>query len=287
MGILQKTSSDELEHDEIAAALLDEAGVLDSLPTPENALLTFLGLTQLSFNFGEEPEWTQLSPEIPKKLRAALSVNDRVVVTHSELGPKRNRWSVFHEIAHFVLPEHLEKIFLDDDRTLNIWTRSRLEREANSLAAELLFQGNRFTEESLDLPLSCRTVFDLAPRFDASYESAIRRYVERHVLPCAAIVYDRVRSLPGEDIADQRYRVHYTVASAPFKKKFFSAVTTDSDFARGSEIFQVHGSENIGNVIETPLTVQKHGGGEWVFDSELFTNSYKIFQLVIGPPKAE
>ena len=63
------------------------------------------------------------APEIPKHLRAALSVRDRVVVTLSGLAAKQNRWSVFHEIAHFVLPEHLEKIFLDTDRTLSLWTK--------------------------------------------------------------------------------------------------------------------------------------------------------------------
>jgi len=275
-----KISSGDLGHDEIAGALLEEAGVLDSVPTSESGLLQFLGLQQLSFNFGEEPDWVQLSPEIPTNLRAALSVNDRVVVTHSELGPKRNRWSVFHEIAHFVLPEHLERIFLDNDRTLSIWTRNRLEREANSLAAELVFQGNRFTEESLDLPLSCQTVLDLAPRFDASYESAMRRYVERHVLPCAVVVYERVAALPGEDIEDEKYRIHYTVASTPFKRKYFAGVKTDSELTRGSDIFQVHGTANIGNIVQTEMSVQRQDGGLWVFNSELFTNSYKIFQFV-------
>jgi Zn-dependent peptidase ImmA (M78 family) len=280
-----KSRSGDLAHDEIAEALLEEAGALSGVPTRELDLLDYLGLKQLSFNFGEEPTFIQLAPEIPKQLRAALSVNDRLVVTHSELGPKRNRWSVFHEIAHFVLPEHLEKIFLDDDRSLSIWTRIRLEREANSLAAELVFQGSRFTEESFDLPLSCQTVLDLAPRFEASYESATRRYVERHVLPCAVIVYERVPALSGEEIEDEKYRIHYTVTSRPFKRKYFAAVETDSELTRGSDIFKVHGSANIGNVIRSELKVEKHHGGAWVFDSELFTNSYKIFQFIFGEAK--
>jgi len=119
-----KTSSGDLAHDEIAEALLEEAGAFTTLPTRESELLDYLGLKQRSFNFGAEPDFVQLAPDIPNKLRAALSVNDRLVVTHSALGPKRNRWSVFHEIAHFVLPEHLEKIFLDDDKTLSVWTHN-------------------------------------------------------------------------------------------------------------------------------------------------------------------
>jgi hypothetical protein len=280
-----KTSSGDLAHDEIAEALLEEAGAFSTLPTRESELLDYLGLKQMSFDFGAEPDFVQLAPDIPNKLRAALSVNDRLVVTHSALGPKRNRWSVFHEIAHFVLPEHLEKIFLDDDKTLSVWTHNRLEREANSLAAELVFQGNRFTEESLDLPFSCQTILDLAPRYDASYESAIRRYVERHVLPCAVIVHERVPALPGEDIEDEKYRIHYTIASRPFKRKYFAGVEADAELTRGSDIFKVHGSANIGNIVRSELKVEKHDGSLWTFDSELFTNSYKIFQLVIGDAK--
>lgn len=278
-----KISGDSLDHVEIAETLLEEAGVLDLLPTDELRVLDYLGLRQLSFDFGDEPAFAKTDPRIRAHLRAALSVNDRVVATHSELGQKQRRWSVFHEIAHFVLPEHIEKIFLlDTDQTLSPWTKVRLEREANGLAAELMFQGNRFTERSLDLPLSCRTVIELAPQFDASYESAMRRYVERHILPCAVIVYDKVPGTFGED-EDAKYRIQYTVTSTPFKRKYFAGVKTTTDLTRGSDIFQVHGSWNIGNIVETELIVERNEEPPWRFQSEIFTNGYKIFQFIIRP----
>jgi Zn-dependent peptidase ImmA (M78 family) len=280
-----KTSGESLSHEEIAETLLEEAGALVSLPTDETKVLDYLKLRQLSFDFGGEPDFIQNAPLIPAHLRAALSVNDRVVVTHSELGPKRHRWSVFHEVAHFILPEHLDKIFLDTDKTLSLWTKSRLEREANSLAAELMFQGNRFTEESWDLPLSCRTVLDLAQQYDASYESAMRRYVERHVLPCAVIVYDKLPSSLGEDPEDAKYRIHYTVTSAPFRREYFAGVTTTTELTRGADIFQVHGSWNIGNIVDTELEVERNEEPPWRFQTELFTNAYKIFQFIVRPTR--
>jgi len=275
----------DLSHDEIAEALLSEAGALNVLPTSESNLLDYLKLKQMSFDFGGEPDFIQVAPDISGKLRAALSVNHRVVATHSKLGAKRSRWGVFHEIGHFVLPEHIEKLFLDDDKTLSVWTHSRLEREANSLAAELVFQGDRFTEESLDYSLSCRTPLDLAPKYDASFESAVRRYVERHPLQCAAIVYEKCPTLAEEDPQDERYRIHYTVTSEAFRRQYFSGVESDSEFSSGSDIFQVHGVSQIGNIVRTELHVEKHRGSQWVFDSELFTNGYKVFQFVIGPEK--
>ena len=136
-----KAIADSFSHEEIAGTLLNEAGALRSLPTDETTLLDFLGLKQMSFDFGDEPDFVQNAPDIPRHLRAALSVSERMVVTHAKLGAKRSRWSVFHEIAHFILPEHLDKLFLDTDKTLSVWTKTRLEREANSVAAELMFQG--------------------------------------------------------------------------------------------------------------------------------------------------
>lgn len=43
-------------------------------------MLDFLGLRQLSFDFGDEPDFVHDAPKISEHLRAALSVNDRVVV---------------------------------------------------------------------------------------------------------------------------------------------------------------------------------------------------------------
>lgn len=278
-----KATSDTLSHEEIAETLLAEAGVFGSLPTDEGKILEFLRLKQMSFDFGQEPDFVQMAPNIPQHLRAALSVNDRIVVTHSQLGAKRSRWSVFHEVAHFILPEHLDKLFLDTDQSLSLWTKKRLEREANSVAAEMLFQGEVFSEEAHDMALSCRTVLDLAPKYDASYESAMRRYVERHILPCAVIVYEKLPDVLGDDPGDDKYRIHYTVTSDPFRKKFFSGVQSTEDFSRGSDIFRVHGSWNIGNIVEAELEVERANEKPWRFQTELFTNSYKIFQFIHRP----
>ena len=111
----------------------------------------------------------------------------------------------------------------------------------------------------------------------------MRRYVERHVLPCAVIVYEKVPGSLGEDLEEAKYRVHYSVTSAPFRRQYFGGVTTATEFTSGSDIFQVHGSWNIGNVVQTELVVERNGDKPWRFQSELFTNGYKIFQFIVRP----
>jgi hypothetical protein len=112
-----------------------------------------------------------------------------------------------------------------------------MERQANEIAAELVFQGNRFTEEALDSPTSVTTVTDLAPKYGASYESAIRRYAERHVLPCAVIVFDKVhKDVEDSESEDSEYRIHYTVTSPVFRKNYYSAVEIKGGTLKGREL---------------------------------------------------
>jgi Zn-dependent peptidase ImmA (M78 family) len=267
---------------EIVEALLQEAGTADHLPTDEDKLLGYLKLEQLSFDFMHELDFLPETQKQTLDLRAALSFNDRLVATQSGLSDKRKRFGIFHEIGHFILPEHRSKLFLDDDATLSWWTKARIEREANEIAAELLFQGNRFTEEALSLPASVRSVTDLAPKYGASYESAMRRYTERHMLPCAVVILDKVRRDSDElEFEDSEYRVHYTITSPPFRKKYFSALEIrGGGTIKGSELCGKSRWRGVDDIVEHKLTV-----GDWHFETEIFSNGYKIFQFVL-PPKA-
>lgn len=271
---------------EIVEALLIEAGAADKLPTDPDKLLEFLELKQLSFDFMHELDFL---PQIERKsidLRAALSLNDRLVVTQSGLGDKRRRFGIFHEIGHFVLPEHRDKLFLDTDETLSWWTMLRMEREANEIAAEIVYQGNRFTEEALNAPTSARTPIRLAPQYGASFESALRRYTERHVLPCALVVFDRVRKNSEiDELEDSEFKIHYTITSPRFRKEYFSAVRIKDGTIKGPELLEPTGLWSIDNIVDREIEV---GGGHketWRFETEVFTNGYKIFQFFVRPAR--
>lgn len=261
--------------DEIIETLLVESGAAERLPTNEGLMLDFLGLRQLSFDFMHELDFIEGSDASSRNLRAALSLNDRIVAVQANLGEKRSRFSILHEIAHFILPEHRERLFLDDDETLGFWTKARLEREANRVAADLIFQGDRFTNQSIDHPISCRTILKLAPQYGASYEAALRRFAERHVLPCAVLVYDKIAKTNETDFEDDRYRLQYTVTSEPFRKQFFAGVQTSEPSLPASELYS---PQRWGEIVNQELLVEN-----WRFDTEIFNNGYKIFQLVVRP----
>jgi Zn-dependent peptidase ImmA (M78 family) len=276
---LQKSSPDPtaLTNDEIVGTLLIESGANERLPTDERKVLSFLGLQQLSFDFMNELDFLDTDRAPQKDLRAALSLKDKLVAVQSNLGNKRSRFSVLHEIAHFVLPDHREKIFLDNDETLSWSTKARLEREANQLAADLLFQGTRFASEAIECPLSWQTVLQLAPNYGASYEAAGRRFTETHVLPCALLVYDKFTKTNEVDFEEDVYRLQYTIASDPFRRQFFRNLQAKPNRFPASELYK---PKYWGQTTEGELNVNADDGSKWHFKTEVFSNGYKIFQFI-------
>jgi uncharacterized protein DUF955 len=272
-----------LSAQEILEGLLVEAGTAGKLPTNEKKLLQFLGLQQLSFDFMNEIEWVTNDAGSSADIRAALHLDEKVVATQSGLGEKRTRFSVFHEIAHCVLPEHHERLFIDTDQTLSWWTKARLEREANRFAADLLFQGRLFTEQALGLTTTLQTVLTLAPNFGASYEAAMRRYTERHVEPCALIVYDRLPRPEDGYVDEDDYRIQYTVSSPSFRRLYFSAVQVSGGKRKGSEILGSQNGWTLTSVLERELSVEREGKPPLRFETDVFSNSYKLFQFLKRP----
>lgn len=271
---------------EIVETLLVESGAAGHQPTNERRLLDYLKLEQMSFDFAQELDFLPKIQDTRPEIRAALSLNDRLVATQTGLGEKRKRFGIFHEIGHFILPEHRDRLFLDDESTLSWRTKVRIEREANEVAAELLFQGNRFTEEAINAPTSARTVFGLAPKYGASFESALRRYTERHVLPCALIVYRRTKEGSDEaEFEEAEYKIHYTITSPPFRKEYFSAVELKEETIKARDLCGKEVWWGIEDIVERELVVEGAEKRSWHFQTEIFTNGYRLFQFVLPPRK--
>ena len=271
-----------IPNEEIVETLLLEAGAAGELPTDPQKLLKYLKLEQLTFDFAQELQ-VEGTRELPHNLRAVMSRQDRIIATHSGMAEARTRFSIFHEIGHFVLPEHHDKLFVDNDRTLSWWTKSRLEGEANRLAAELLFQANRFSEESLSMNTSVQSVLDLAPRFGASYEAGLRRYTERHILPVALVVYRKATSPDETYVEDDQYSIHYTITSPVFRKLYFSTLALSDGSCSASEIYEPLPYLRPGQITEKELVIEREKEKPWRFETEIFNNGYKLFQLLIRP----
>ncbi len=134
---------------------------------------------------------------------------------------------------------------------------------------------------------SVHSVLDLAPKFGASFEAGLRRYTEKHILPLALVVYDKV-SQPAETyIDDDQYRIHYTITSPAFRKLFFSSLSLSEETCSATDIYEPHLYLRPGQVVEKEMKIDREGQMPWRFDTEVFSNGYKLFQLILRPITAK
>jgi len=116
-----------------------------------------------------------------------------VILIKENVIPQRKRFTLGHELGHFLIPRHGHemKCTVDDMQAINKKTltkRQRIELEANQFSANILmpeflcqnFQGFK------DVP-SINCPIEMASYFDVSFEACANRYVTLHDEPIAII----------------------------------------------------------------------------------------------------
>lgn len=183
---------------QIATDLLVKADALGRIPTPLDEVLSAAGLV--------EPQQSLLAPELvaqaPSHIQGAISkllsrvrglLDRRAREVHLDptvTSEGKRRFIKGHEIIHQAAPWQLDLVHADDDYRLAPDVRFQFELEANFGAAELLFQGKRFTDEAADLEVGMASVVAASQRYHTSIESALWRYVECNREPMLAVVLD-------------------------------------------------------------------------------------------------
>ncbi len=121
---------------------------------------------------------------------ARLVVNNKnavIRVNQEEAYPFRKRFSIAHELGHFIL-EHghsLERIC--DDSSLNDWYGGSEEAQANAFAAELLLPKSIFEPRCDVREVSLDVARELSQEFQVSLTPTARRFVELNPESCALV----------------------------------------------------------------------------------------------------
>jgi len=267
--------------EDIVEGLLQSSGTKGKIPTDVNEILGYLDLKQLGFDFMKELEFV---PEFIEKrdIRAVLSYSDRIIATHRQLHRNQMVFSTFHEVGHYILPEHVEKLYLCNMEDLSFFTKLRLEAEANKLAANLIFQIDHFANEANFYPLGCNAITDLAGKYGTSFEATARRYVEQHSQPCALVVYDKTEKHIEDFELDEfpGFKVQYTITSKSFGEKFFTKILEEKVVPGESSVYEAYKKLDVTQTVESKISITIVGKEELMFDSQLFTNGYKVFRLI-------
>jgi len=270
----------KIEPRELVRYLLRSTGQCDRDCVNTRDLLDFLNLEYLNFNFATELPDDAKDSVGGGRPRALLSFTDRIIATDESLDNKRTRFSVLHEIGHYVLPGHEHTLYVCDDIGLSFAARLVMEREASEFAAELLFLGDRFSVEANSRQISARTVKELASQYSASLEATARRLVEKSFRPCMLIVFkpeQKEEALAPDAVST--WSVKYCNASPTFKTTYFEKVNGNAPESIVPVVTQP--GRDIADGVETEMTISSHGAAEeFPFRAEFFSNTYNIFCLL-------
>jgi len=270
----------EIAPRELVTYLLRESGQYERESVDTARLLGFLGLDYVSFNFDLE-----LPPEAKQTVgdarpRALISFGDRIIATDSDLDENRTRFSILHEVGHFILPHHEHSLYVCDDIGLSPATRLVFEKEASEFAADLLFLGDRFALEANSRSIGASTVKELATKYGASFEATARRLVEKSFRPCMLVVFKKEPRQSGGELAQlATWSVRYCIASATFKTQYFESVSGTVPTEVVAVVTQP--GRDITDSRSIEVTVRSSSDQqESRFFAEFFSNTYNIFCLL-------
>ncbi|HEY3713172.1 MAG TPA: ImmA/IrrE family metallo-endopeptidase [Jatrophihabitantaceae bacterium] len=208
-----------------ATATLNLAGARYTVPTPMEEIRQALQLVRadeldaMVANLKSRwlPDKWRAGKRRIARVRGFLAVRERIVYIDPHLRPTQARFVLGHEIGHDALPWQHAAYQVDDAGTLAPDVQEKFEREANSFAADLLFNIDELRLLSMSAPLSLTAPLELHTRFDASLIATTRRFVEDHHGTCALVLLGQheVRSL-GRPAA----RLMFGVQSAKFADRY-------------------------------------------------------------------
>jgi hypothetical protein len=274
---------------EAAEALLRRAGAVGRLPTPVEDLVAAANLT--------EPEQSMLSASVlkdaPAHLRAAVSklagrlrglIDRRELEVH--VAPEvrheaRRNFIKLHETGHHILHWQRDLAYADDDATLSPATRELFELEASQCAAELLFQGDRFTSDAADVEAGLPGMMLSAKRYGSSLRSGLRRYTETHRAAMLSVVVD----MSPESMEPLRYRRHEVNMSSAYVKRFGNRIWPGHMSIRqyGFLATVAAATASPGTIISGAWTRTDLAGTDVALSLDAFCTGYDVLVLVWVP----
>lgn len=261
----------DIDPQDIIRILLQETQTFEP-PTNAEKLARHLGLMVQGFSHSEY--------KFDLRIRAFLWPSKRIIGVDRKLTLTRRRYSILHEIGHYVLPGHVTNLseeeykIVDDDRNLSTTNVIRQEMEANQFAADCLFQLDGFDVYIRNKTLNWNNIQSAGDAYGASFEATARRWIEREEQPCALIVFN-----PSSAEKEAPLRIMYTVTSKPFRDSFFSKLAPGQKIPPDTLAHRVFHNleyrEDPIEDIEINISGEPHN-----FPMHLYTNRYRLFGLL-------
>lgn len=256
--------------EDIVRFLLEQTDTLEP-PTDAESFARYLGMSIRGFFHTEF--------NLASEIRAYLSPARKEIGISNLLSPHRRKFSILHEVGHFVLPGHLdslsqgETMLLDDSRSLSDHSVLTVEMEANQFAADCIFQLNRFTDDVSGLSLDWSNISDMANVYDASLVSSARRWVETSRRPCALLVF-----VPVTDGESNSLGYSYAITSTSFRRRYFTRLAK-FELGEDSQVYRVYRDVSGHTELVESLIVDI-GKEQHKFDLMLYSTQFGVYALI-------
>lgn len=275
--------------EKISLDLLKQSKAIDIFPTPVDKIISYselilengIDLSQLDQSF-----LSKLSAKASQKfietmglVRGFIDRREKTIYLDLSQNFNRQNFVKLHEVGHDALPWQMEILeYLDDDTTLDSYTKEEFEAEANYFASTTLFQHDRFENEMRKLELGIKSPMALAKQFGASIHATLRRYVECSNNRCALLVLERDSSQNGiisclkrDYFQSDKFTETFGIIELPDKFGYSWQFTKDYCFGK-----KYHEAGTV------KLSTKN---GETEFKYHFFNNTFNAFVFII--PKGE
>lgn len=269
-------SSDEVT--QAVKRLLRAAGVRSQLPTPKAEVLACQKLVETGDLDLAEYEATLAEKarhffhRAKSKVLGILDRRSKIVYVDSHVHESRKLFVTYHEVTHSILKWQRISLTQEDDATLSPECKDMFEAEANYGAADILFQCDRFENETRDYELSLESALHLSKKYDASCHATLRRFVERNHRPCLLMILAPT-SMEHQD-GLKSYYVVYSIPSGQFVYEF------------GDELNPtfVNPADDLGKILNYgdngEIVLSDMKGFPRACVVQIFNNQYKTFALI-------
>ena len=268
----------------IADKLLKKSGVYGVLPTPLNDLSEHAGVTCVNELPEKEAFLKTLTEKGKRKFESAIQsirgiadLRDKVIYIPQGKSNDQERFAHAHEIAHQSIDWHnIGDPHIDTQYNFKPSVQKIIEREANYLGAELLYQGDHFKHIALDYTASMSTALMLADEHGASKHATLLKLVQiQDEKICVAEYYPTKKGCPSKG-----FKLYKTVGSSNFFDKISNIelppnIDTDHDWYEATG-YSAMPEGTIDLIVD---------GHKRTFEWSAWFNQYTLFVMLRDKPK--
>lgn len=214
---------------------------------------------------------TLLMDVVKKFDLSALFIPDRKRILMDDSVPDlKKRWCESHEVAHSVIPWHVDYMLGDNRTTLSQDCHHQIESEANHGAARLLFPHKAFSDAWRSSAPTLVNVRSLAKHFGNTITSTLWRYIEQSEEASFAAIGEHPHH-PREG----KPPVEYFVRSNLFEQQFSKVGIADVE----TWIHTCCGYKRTGPIEASEIVIINNDDEPQIFLVEFFGNGYNLLTL--------